>query len=76
MWHTPDEQPNCEAGDRIVIIVNERAHANGPLMGRLVILEATETGWFSPDDYYAGYTLGDGVFWAYERDVCQAARTG
>jgi hypothetical protein len=66
----PDDILN---GDRIVIIVRERPSAGQPLRDRLVILEATETGWTSPDPYYTGYSPGDGIAWARERDLCIVA---
>lgn len=73
-WMRPsEEQPNVPVGDRIVIIVNERPHARAALAPRLVILEATESGWNSPDDTYAGYSPDDGVLWATERSVCEIA---
>lgn len=61
-WMKPDEEmPNVPVGDRIVIIVNERQHERAALSPRLVILEATETGWDSPDPVYGGYSPEDGV---------------
>ena len=71
-WTKPSEGlPECEAGDRILLIVNERTNRQSVrTTRRLVILEATETGWESPDDVYSGYTPEDGEFWSMERDVC------
>jgi hypothetical protein len=60
-----------------VIIVAERHHPMTipwPRKPRLVILEATETGWESPDPTYVGYGPEDGVLWSMEKDVCGIAR--
>lgn len=74
MWRKPSEAlPVCEVGDRIVIIVNERERADLNLRRRLVLLTATESGWYSDEDFYAGYSVDDGERWAYERDVIEAA---
>ena len=74
-WMKPSEEmPEIEAGDRVLIIVVERPHANALLQPRLVLLEATEDGWTSPDETYGGYTPGDGVLWSLEQDVCGIAR--
>lgn len=71
-WMKPSEEmPSCEVGDRVLVILEERER--GRLRKRLVILEATETGWEPTDDFYTGYTPADGVLWSYERDVCQIA---
>lgn len=72
-WMKPNEEPpvNLEAGDRIVMIVRERETCGSPLRSRVVILEATEDGWYSPDDTYAGYTIHDGYIYTTERDLCQ-----
>lgn len=71
-WIKPtDELPECEAGDRIVGIVRE---APGPHMKprpTVILLEATEDGWDSRDDTYAGYSVHDCDLWAYERDLCK-----
>lgn len=74
-WTRPTEGlPECEAGDRVVLIVNERLDRRSlRKTRRLVILEATEVGWMSPDMVYAGYTPHDAEFWSMERDVCQFA---
>lgn len=73
-WTKPDEAlPECEVGDRIVVIVVERVSKDGPVRPSLVILEATETGWYSLDDLYSGYGPEDGVLWSTERDICQIA---
>lgn len=76
-WMKPEEEhPNdhdMECGDRIVIIVAERLESGRLRTPRLVILEATETGWESPDPTYAGYGPEDGLLWSMERDVCRIA---
>ena len=73
-WTRPSEgQPECEAGDRVLLVVRERTNAKAKLRPRLVILEATEDGWDSPDPTYEGYTPEDGAFWSMERDVCAFA---
>jgi len=59
-------------GDRILILVNEvKPHAKLPSLS-IVILEATENGWKSPDDTYSGYTINDGVAWIAEKDIIGA----
>ena len=68
-----EEMPEVEAGDRVAIIVRERQSARGPFSLRLVILEATETGWYSADSFYAGYTPDDGELWSTEKDICAIA---
>jgi hypothetical protein len=73
-WMKPSEEmPKVEVGDRIVIIVRERAASNLLLRPRLVVLEAEENGWHSPDSFYTGYTPMDGVLWATEKSVCEIA---
>jgi hypothetical protein len=73
-WMKPTEElPEVNCGDRIVIIVRERPRADATLDNRLVILEATETGWYCADDTYAGYSVHDGILWTTEKDVCQIA---
>ena len=71
---TSEEIPEeVEVGDRIVIIVNERPYAGAAIRRRLVILEATEDGWDSPDDTFAGYTPQNGLLWATEKSICEIA---
>ena len=73
-WTKPSEGlPECECGDRVVVILREREHARAPLKPRLIILEATEHGWNSPDELYVGYSPEDGELWSMESDVCQIA---
>jgi len=73
-WMKPEEEPPAVyAGDRIVIIVKERATATSPIRPRLVILEATEDGWHSPDPVYAGYSIDDAFLWSTEESVCAIA---
>lgn len=75
-WMKPTEDmPECEAGDRILCIVAEviDQRVKPTATPRLVILEATETGWESPDPTYGCYTVEDCILWSYERDVCQIA---
>lgn len=78
-WMKPSEElPGdtrpYEVGDRILMIVAERRKEGEPIKPQLVILEAWELGWKSPDDEdYYGYGPEDAVLWAWERDVCQVA---
>lgn len=74
-WTKPAEGlPECEAGDRVLLIVHERTNRQSVRKTRrLVILEATETGWISADPIYDGYTPHDAELWSMERDVCQIA---
>lgn len=74
-WTRPEEGlPNVWVGDRVAIIVAERASDNTPLRPSLVMLIATEDGWRCDDPTYSGYTPEDGVFWSTERDICSFAR--
>ena len=70
-WKQPNEPlpENFYAGDRIAIIVVERAHACAPLRPRVVMLTALESGWTPDDEVYSGYGPQDGVAWAAERDL-------
>lgn len=73
-WMKPSEElPDVSVGDRIVIIVREREREGWPLQNRLVILEAKEDGWTSPDEFYAGYSVHDGLLWSTEKDICGIA---
>lgn len=73
-WTKPSEGvPDILCGDRILIIVRECRDFHSPPRPTIVILEATEDGWDSPDDTYAGYSVHDGELWAYERDVAAIA---
>ena len=73
-WMKPSEElPEVDAGERVVIIVKERMGRGRPFSLQLVILEATETGWYSPDPTYAGYSIEDGCLWSPERSVCEIA---
>lgn len=74
-WMRPeDEMPGeCECGDRLCIIVAERESPKQRKTPRLVILIATEDGWDAVDELYQGYSPGDGVLWAWEKDVCGIA---
>ncbi len=65
-WHEPSDIPECDVGDRILVIVNERESAFTPLRPRIIILEARDVGWDSADVAYAGYGFEDGILWAYE----------
>lgn len=69
----PGDNEPCYVGDRIVIVVMGRANKQAPLTPRLVVLEATEIGWKSPDPTYGGYTVEDGHAWAWEQNVCSTA---
>lgn len=74
-WTKPSEgmpERVC-VGDRVAIIVRERLFEGQPLFNRLVLLEATEDGWRSIEAVYSGYSIGDGVLWSMERDICQIA---
>lgn len=74
-WVRPSEaMPKVWVGDRVVIVVAERASDGTPLRPTLVILTATEDGWSCGDATYHGYTPEDGLFWSTERDVCAFAR--
>lgn len=74
-WMKPTEEvpDEVEVGDRVCIIVVETMPGRKKPSPRLVILEATEDGWESMDDVYAGYTPQDGVLWSTEKDICQIA---
>lgn len=73
-WSKPSEElPECEAGDRVLLIVCERETSRSPFRPKMVILEATEDGWYSPDETYTGYFPSDSVLWAYEKNVCEIA---
>jgi len=73
-WTKPSEgHPECYAGDRVVLIVQECAPHTTRLENRIVILEATEDGWRCDDPTYAGYGIEDSVLWSMEKDVCQIA---
>lgn len=73
-WMKPSEEtPDVTVGDRIAIIVMERAAPGSPIGPRLVILEAIEDGWHSPDPTYAGYSVDDAFLWATESSVCAIA---
>lgn len=71
-WMKPTEElPCCEVGDRVLVIMRETER--GKWVRRLVILEAKEEGWESPDPTYVGYSPEDGQLWAMEKDVVQVA---
>ena len=73
-WRKPSEElPEVEAGDRVAIIVYEACPHSKAMQFRIVMLEATEDGWTSPDDTYGGYTPEDGVLWTTEKDLCGIA---
>lgn len=73
-WMKPGEQmPEVSAGDRVAIIVVERLRPQSKKVARLVVIEATETGWHCEDDTYSGYTIYDGVLWSLESDLCGIA---
>lgn len=69
-WKNPTDSLSSDfyVGDRIVIVVDEVVPPSVKKSLRLVILESTETGWYSPDDIYCGYSIYDGICWAYEKD--------
>lgn len=74
-WMRPSEEmPKVWVGDRILCIVAERDKVGSPLKARLVVLEATEDGWKSPDPTYSGYTVEDAVLWSPEDSVTAIAR--
>lgn len=75
MWHKPtDPLPtNLYVGDRIALIVVERAHACAPLKPFIVMLTAGESGWTADDPTFNGYGPTDGVAWATEKDLLAAA---
>ena len=68
-WHPSTVAPQCEAGDRVLVVVTERPRHGADLQSRIILLEAEESGWRSRDDRYAGYTPSDGDYWALERDI-------
>ena len=73
-WTAPSEgMPDVYAGERVLVIVMERATDRDPIKPRLVTLEATEDGWRAVEDMYAGYTTFDGVLWTTEKNLCQIA---
>lgn len=67
-WKKPDVAPELDCGDRIVMVVREVHPLSRKLFDCLVILEAAENGWVSPDPTYGGYDHTDGVCWQYERE--------
>lgn len=68
-----DEWPAGNVGDRIVLIVSEREAPENRKVPRLVILEAVDDGWTSPDPMYAGYDPEDGIVWTWERSIIGTA---
>ena len=69
-WMRPDEeQPEVDAGDRVIGIVKDREHAAASLKPRIIILTATEDGWKEQD----GYTLHDCELWTLETDLVSIA---
>lgn len=74
-WMKPTEQlpDELDVGDRILGIVREARYPGGKPRPLLILLEATEDGWRSPDERFAGYSVYDCELWAYERNVVQIA---
>lgn len=74
-WKNPSEALPSDfyCGDRIIGVVRERNPKTLKFERRLVILEATETGWKSPDETYGGYSIHDCEFWATEKNMLQFA---
>ncbi len=54
MWVKPDEQLPLEAGDRVFVVVNERAYEGGPIVPRIIVLIAQEYGFIAEDETYSG----------------------
>lgn len=66
-WNKPEDITGLCVGDRILMVCEER-NTFGKMEKHVVILEATEDGWTSPDETYIGYTPGDGTDWISEKD--------
>lgn len=75
-WTKPSDglPEGMDCGDRILGVVRERNPKSLRFERRLVILEATETGWHCADDTYAGYSIHDCEFWSTEKDVLMFAK--
>lgn len=73
-WMKPEEElPECEVGERVVMIVRERASPRTKMTDSIVVLVAKEGGWGSPDLVYDGYTPEDSILWTYEKDLVKIA---
>ena len=73
-WTKPSEGlPECNVGDRVVVILAERETERHAILPRIVVLNCEESGWSCDDAFYSGYTPSDGVLWSLESDVCQVA---
>lgn len=71
-WMKPEEElPECDEGERIVMIVRERdiESLRAPMVDRLVIIAKTRTGWHST----GGFTPPDAILWTYEKDLVKIA---
>ena len=70
-WRDCHDDPpgQCLAGDRLLVIMEEREREGGPFVRRLVVLTATEDGWEATDQEFGGYTPADGLLWRWERDL-------
>ncbi len=71
VWHDASESPaGLDCGDRVLVVIEEKERPMSRYsVRRIVILEATETGWDAKDGMYDGYTPEDGIIWALERDI-------
>lgn len=74
VWHSVDESPSLYVGDRLVIIVHECPYHGAKPRHELVIIQAEENGWSSPDPTFSSYGPTDGVAWAYEGEVLELAK--
>jgi len=75
-WMRPSEEMprELDCGDRILGVVYEAPPCGRKVRPHLILLEATEYGWRSPDPFYSGYSVTDCEFWAHEKDVaCDAS---
>lgn len=75
-WTKPSDglPEGIEVGDRILGVVHERNPRTLRFERRMLILESTETGWHSPDETYAGYSIHDCEYWSTEKDVLMFAK--
>ncbi|WP_230679034.1 hypothetical protein, partial [Streptococcus pneumoniae] len=60
-WTKPTEElpEDFYVGDRVLGVLNEWNPRTKKIERRIVILEATESGWRCDDDTYAGYSIHD-----------------
>lgn len=74
-WTKPSEGlPEVDAGDRVIVIVEEADPRTVKTQFRAIILQAAEIGWEATDETYIGYTPEDGVLWTTEDSLCGIAR--